>query len=51
MPDKKLVVLGDGPDFDKIKAKAGTNVTLLGYQPNYCFGGLFTTRKSIYFCC
>ncbi len=34
LPDKKLVVLGDGPDFDKIKAKSGTNVTLLGYQPN-----------------
>lgn len=33
MPDKKLVVIGDGPDFEKIRAKAGTNVTLLGYQP------------------
>lgn len=32
MPDKHLVVIGDGPDFDKIKAKAGVNVTLLGYQ-------------------
>lgn len=32
MPDKRLVVIGDGPDFDKIKAKAGENVTLLGYQ-------------------
>lgn len=32
MPDKHLVVIGDGPDFDKIKAKAGGNVTLLGYQ-------------------
>jgi glycosyltransferase involved in cell wall biosynthesis len=32
MPDKKLIVIGDGPDFDKIKAKAGNNVTMLGYQ-------------------
>lgn len=32
MPDKRLVVIGDGPDFDKIKAKARGNVTLLGYQ-------------------
>lgn len=32
MPDKRLVVIGDGPDFNKIKAKAGPNVTLLGYQ-------------------
>lgn len=33
MPDKKLVVIGDGPDFNKIKVKAGSNVELLGYQP------------------
>lgn len=32
MPDKSLVVIGDGPDFAKIKAKAGSNVELLGYQ-------------------
>jgi glycosyltransferase involved in cell wall biosynthesis len=32
MPDKKLVVIGDGPDFQKARAKAGPNVTLLGYQ-------------------
>ncbi|RST74167.1 glycosyltransferase family 4 protein [Siminovitchia acidinfaciens] len=32
MPDKKLVVIGDGPDFEKIKGKAASNVTLLGYQ-------------------
>ncbi|HGA0701181.1 TPA: glycosyltransferase family 4 protein [Bacillus cereus] len=32
MPDKKLIVIGDGPDFDKIKAKAKSNVQLLGYQ-------------------
>lgn len=32
MTDKTLVVIGEGPDFDKIKANAGPNVTLLGYQ-------------------
>jgi glycosyltransferase involved in cell wall biosynthesis len=32
IPDRKLIVIGDGPDFEKIRAKAGTNVTLLGYQ-------------------
>lgn len=32
MPNKKLVVIGDGPGFEKIKAKAGSNVQLLGYQ-------------------
>jgi glycosyltransferase involved in cell wall biosynthesis len=32
MPDKKLVVIGDGPDYKKVKSKAGRNVELLGYQ-------------------
>ncbi|MBA3660190.1 MAG: glycosyltransferase family 4 protein [Gammaproteobacteria bacterium] len=32
MPDKKLIVIGDGPDFKKIQAKAPSNVSLLGYQ-------------------
>lgn len=32
MPDKRLVVIGDGPEFDKAKAVAGPNVTLMGYQ-------------------
>ena len=33
MPDKKLVVIGDGPDFVKIKSIAKENVTMMGYQP------------------
>lgn len=32
MPDKKLVVIGDGPDINKIKAIAGPNIKILGYQ-------------------
>ncbi len=32
MPDKSLIVIGEGPDFEKIKSKAGSNVKLLGYQ-------------------
>lgn len=34
LPDKKLVVIGDGPDFQKIKAIAGGNISILGYQPD-----------------
>jgi glycosyltransferase involved in cell wall biosynthesis len=34
MPDKKLIVIGDGPDFAKVKAKASKNVEILGFQPN-----------------
>ncbi|EKD53790.1 MAG: hypothetical protein ACD_60C00153G0010 [uncultured bacterium] len=32
MPNKKLIVIGDGPDFEKIKAKAGPNIEMLGHQ-------------------
>jgi glycosyltransferase involved in cell wall biosynthesis len=32
MPDKKLIVIGDGPGFAKIRRKVGPNVALLGYQ-------------------
>lgn len=32
MPDKKLVVIGEGPDFKKISARAGQNIILMGYQ-------------------
>ena len=33
MPGRKLIVVGDGPDFNKIKKVANSNVELLGYQP------------------
>jgi len=31
MPDKKLIVIGDGPDYEKVRAAAGPNVQLLGF--------------------
>jgi glycosyltransferase involved in cell wall biosynthesis len=34
MPDKKLIVIGDGPEWNRVKAKAGKNVELMGYQPD-----------------
>lgn len=32
MADKRLIVIGDGPDFNKIRSRAGKNISLLGYQ-------------------
>lgn len=32
MPDKKLIVIGDGPDYRKISRAATPNVSLLGYK-------------------
>ncbi|ELI8802184.1 glycosyltransferase family 4 protein [Klebsiella michiganensis] len=34
MPDKQLVVIGDGPEMAKIKSKATPNIKILGYQSN-----------------
>ena len=34
MPDKKLVVIGDGSEMAKIKSRAGSNIEILGYQPD-----------------
>lgn len=33
MPNRRLVVIGEGPDFKKVKKLAGPNVEFLGYQP------------------
>ncbi|MEX0774877.1 MAG: glycosyltransferase [Phycisphaeraceae bacterium] len=33
MPDKKLIVIGDGPERERVKARAGPNVTFLGHAP------------------
>lgn len=32
MPDRRLVVIGDGPDAQRCRELAGPNVTLMGYQ-------------------
>jgi glycosyltransferase involved in cell wall biosynthesis len=33
MPDKKLFILGDGPEMEKIKSKAGPNTVFTGFLP------------------
>jgi glycosyltransferase involved in cell wall biosynthesis len=34
IPQRRLVVIGDGPSFDQVKAKAASNIELLGFRPN-----------------
>ncbi|WP_298808620.1 glycosyltransferase family 4 protein [uncultured Sphingomonas sp.] len=34
MPDKKLVVIGDGPEMPAVRAAAGPNVQIMGKQPD-----------------
>jgi glycosyltransferase involved in cell wall biosynthesis len=33
MPDRQLVVMGDGPELPKLRRLAGPNVKVMGYQP------------------
>ncbi len=33
MPDKRLIIIGDGPDMERVTAVGATNVEILGYQP------------------
>lgn len=33
MPDKRLIMIGDGPDLERVRAAAPPNVELLGYRP------------------
>jgi glycosyltransferase involved in cell wall biosynthesis len=34
MPDRRLVVIGEGPGLHNIKKKASQNIEILGYQPD-----------------
>lgn len=49
MPDKKLVVVGDGPDFKKIKRLATKNVEVLGYQPTDSLKDILQKAKAFIF--
>lgn len=34
MSGRRLIVIGDGPEMMRVRAKAASNVTILGYQPS-----------------
>lgn len=50
LPDKKLIVVGDGPDMEKIKAKSSHNIEILGYQENEKMNDLMRNAKAFVFC-
>ena len=33
MPDKRLILVGDGPEMAKLRSKAGPNIEFVGFQP------------------
>lgn len=49
MPNKKLVVIGDGPDMEKVKAKAKGNIEILGYQSNEVMQDCMRRAKAFVF--
>ncbi|BAU55757.1 glycosyltransferase family 4 protein [Mucilaginibacter gotjawali] len=49
MPDKKLIVIGDGPDFKKIKNLAADNIVMMGYQPFDVLKRHLSTAKAFVF--
>ena len=49
MPDKKLVVIGSGPELAKIKAKATSNVQVLGYQSSEVLKHYLQRAKALIF--
>lgn len=49
MPNKRLIVIGDGPDMKKIKSKAGKNIEILGYQPFSILKDMMQNAKAFVF--
>jgi glycosyltransferase involved in cell wall biosynthesis len=47
MPDKRLVIIGDGPESDKVRSRASAgNIKLLGYQPREVLKGYLQGAKA-----
>jgi glycosyltransferase involved in cell wall biosynthesis len=49
IPKKKLVVIGDGPEYKTIKSHAPKNVELLGYQPDSVLNDYLGKAKAFIF--
>ncbi len=49
LPDKKLIVIGDGPELKKIKSKASANVIVMGYQTDECLLSHLQRAKAFIF--
>lgn len=49
LPGRRLVVVGDGPEYAKVKALAGSNVEILGYQPDHVLQALMEKASAFVF--
>jgi glycosyltransferase involved in cell wall biosynthesis len=49
MRDKRLIVIGDGPEWSRLRAKATPNVSLLGYQDAAVLGDRLSSARAFLF--
>jgi len=49
LPDHKLIMIGDGPEAKKIRAKATKNVEFVGFQPNHILREYMQKAKAFVF--
>jgi len=49
LPGRRLLVVGDGPEMKRVKALAGTNVEILGYQPSPVLTDLMQRARAFVF--
>ncbi|MEM8727850.1 MAG: glycosyltransferase family 4 protein [Chlamydiota bacterium] len=49
MPGRRLVVIGDGPEMEKIKGKATKNIEILGFQDDRVLRGYLQKAKGFIF--
>lgn len=49
MPDRRLVVIGDGPELKRLRSRAPANVQVLGHQPDATVLEYMQTAKAFVF--
>ena len=49
LSEKRLVVIGDGPEMERIKEKAGKNIEILGYQSDEVLKSYMQQAKAFVF--
>jgi glycosyltransferase involved in cell wall biosynthesis len=49
MPDKKLLVVGEGPLLKRIRSRASANATFLGHVPDYVLQKLMAGARALVF--
>ena len=49
MPEKKLVMIGDGPEMAKLRSKAGPNIEFVGFQPPQAVADYMSRAKAFIF--